>query len=154
MTDFPLWTGTLHKSRRRFFLGLVSGVLVVAIGMPPTIVGADGEGKKYGHSPEKKLEKLTKQLQLTKEQQAKILPILQEKHQAMQALQEQMKEARNQAITKIEKELTPDQLETFQQARKNRGHKMKAHKKKHRKGHKKGQRQDRGDDDEEDEDDH
>ena len=96
-----------------------------------------GEGK-HQYDPKSKLEKMTKRLSLSEDQQAKILPILQEKHQKMQALHEQMKDARQQAIGKVEALLNPDQLEKFKKYREARKQKMKEYRDKHGKGHKKG----------------
>ena len=64
------------------------------------------------------LERMTKKLDLTQEQQDKILPILQDKHQKMEALHNQMKEMRQNAMSQIEAQLNPEQQEKFRKARK------------------------------------
>ena len=81
---------------------------------------------------------MTKKLDLTKEQQDNILPILEDKHEKMEALHKQMKEMRQNAMAQIEAQLTPDQQEKFQKAREERKEKMKEYREKHGKGHKKG----------------
>lgn len=91
---------------------------------------ADG-GHGYGHDAKSKLEKLTEKLSLTPEQQAKILPIIEEKHQKMEALHGQMKEMRQQAMGKIEAELTPEQKEKWKEMQEKRAAKMKEYKEKH-----------------------
>jgi len=99
---------------------------------------ADGDGHGYGHDPKSHLEHLTKKLDLTKEQQDKILPIIEEKHKKMEALHEQMKEIRQQAMGKIEAELTPEQQKKWKEMQEERQEKMKEYKEKHGKGDKKG----------------
>ena len=81
---------------------------------------------------------LTKKLELTKEQQDKILPIIEEKHKKMEALHEQMKEIRQQAMGKIEAELTPEQQKKWKEMQEERQEKMKKYKEKHGKGETKG----------------
>ena len=97
---------------------------------------ADDDGKGYGHDPKSHLEKLTKKLSLTQEQQDKILPIIEEKHQKMEALYEQMKETRQQAMAKIEAELTPEQQAKWKEMQEERQEKMKEYREKHGKGEK------------------
>jgi len=99
---------------------------------------ADGDGHGYGHDPKSHLEHLTKKLDLTKEQQDKILPIIEEKHKKMEALHEQMKEIRQQAMGKIEAELTPEQQKKWKEMQEERQEKMKEYKEKHGKGETKG----------------
>lgn len=113
-------------------------MLVFALTLCVSTGWAGEKGHKYGHNPAAKLEKLTEKLSLTKEQQEKILPILQEKHTKMEALHNQMKEARQHAVGQIEALLTPEQLETFRKAREERRKKMEEYRGKHDKGHKKG----------------
>ena len=113
---------------------LLVGILGSALIMSTGTVWADGSGHGYTHDPESKLERLTKKLDLTKEQQDKILPILQEKHQKMEALHNQMKDVRHQAMAQVEAQLTPKQQDTFQKLREERRKKMKEYKEKHKKG--------------------
>ncbi len=120
---------TLWMSRL-FITGLFATALIVGAGA----AWADGNGHGYKHDPKSKLEHLTKKLDLTQEQQDKILPILQDKHQKMEALHNQMKDVRAQAMGQVEAQLTPEQKEKFQKAREERKEKMKEYKEKHGKG--------------------
>ncbi len=101
---------------------------------------ADGGGHGYKYDPKSKLDHMTKKLDLTQEQQDKILPILQDKHQKMEALHNQMKEVRENAMSQIEAQLNPEQQEKYRKAKEEREAKMKEYKEKHDKGkgHKKG----------------
>ncbi|MEX0829415.1 MAG: periplasmic heavy metal sensor [Nitrospirales bacterium] len=95
---------------------------------------ADGDGHGYKHDPQSKLEHMTKKLDLTQEQQDNILPILQDKHQKMEALHNQMKEVRANAMAQVEAQLNPEQKEKFQKAREEYKEKMKEYKEKNKKG--------------------
>jgi Spy/CpxP family protein refolding chaperone len=117
---------------------LLAGVLGSALIFGAGAAWADGDNHGYKHDPQSQLEKLTKKLDLTQEQQNKILPILQDKHEKMEALHNQMKEMRQNAMSQIEAQLTPEQKEKFQKSREERKEKMKEYKKKHGKGHEKG----------------
>ena len=112
---------------RLMIAGLFSSALILGAGA----AWADGDGHGYGHDPKSHLEKLTKKLDLTKEQQDKILPIIEEKHQKMEGLHEQMKEMRKQAMAKIEAELTPEQQAKWKEMQEEREEKMKEYKEKH-----------------------
>lgn len=107
--------------------GLLSSALVLSMGT----AWADGSGHGYKHDPQSRLERMTKKLDLTQEQQDKILPILQGKHQKMEALHNQMKDIRKNAMSQIEAQLTAEQQEKFQKAREKRKEKMKEYKEKH-----------------------
>lgn len=113
-------------------------MLTVALSLSGAVAWADEDGKGYGHDPKSYLEKLTKKLSLTQEQQDKILPIIEEKHQKMEALHEQMKGMRQEAMGKIEAELTPEQQEKWKEIQEKRKEKMKEYKEKHGEGDKKG----------------
>lgn len=117
---------------------IVAGLLSSGLVFGTTAAWADGDGHGYGHDPKSRLERMTKKLDLTKEQQDNILPILEDKHEKMEALHKQMKEMRQNAMAQIEAQLTPDQQEKFQKAREERKEKMKEYREKHGKGHKKG----------------
>ena len=119
---------------------IVAGLFGCAVFLGTGAVWADGDGHGYKHDPQSQLEKMTKKLDLTKEQQDKILPILQDKHQKMEALHNQMKEMRQNAMSQIEAQLTPEQQEKFRKAKEERKEKMKEYKEKHGKGkgHEKG----------------
>jgi Spy/CpxP family protein refolding chaperone len=110
----------------------------MVLGVGAAWAGGDGHG--YKHDPKSKLERMTKKLDLTQEQQGKILPILEDKHQKMEALHNQMKEVRQNAMSQIEAQLNPEQQEKFRKAREERKKKMKEYKEKHGKGkgHEKG----------------
>jgi Spy/CpxP family protein refolding chaperone len=111
----------------------------MVLGVGAAWAGGDGHG--YKHDPKSKLERMTKKLDLTQEQQGKILPILEDKHQKMEALHNQMKEMRQNAMSQIEAQLNPEQQEKFRKAREERKKKMKEYKEKHGKGkgHEKGE---------------
>jgi Spy/CpxP family protein refolding chaperone len=115
---------------RLVLAGLFGSALIVGAGA----AWADRDGHGYKHDPKSKIERMTKKLDLTKEQQDKILPILQDKHQKMEALHNQMKEVRQNAMSQVEAQLTPEQQEEFQKSREERKKKMKEYKEKHKKG--------------------
>ena len=115
---------------------LLGSSLIVSAGA----AWAGGGGHGHKHDPQSKLERMTKKLDLTQEQQNTILPILQDKHQKMEALHSQMKEVRKNARSQVEAQLTPEQLEKFKKAREERKQKRKEYREKHKngKGHGKG----------------
>jgi len=113
-------------------------LLICALSLFGASAWADGDDHGYGHDPKAQLEHLTKKLDLTKEQQDKILPIIEDKHQKMEALHSQMKEIRQQAMGKIEAELTPEQQKKWKEIQEERQEKMKEYKEKHGKGETKG----------------
>ena len=113
-------------------------MLTVALSLSGAVAWADEGDKGYRHDPKSSLENLTKKLSLTQEQQDKILPIIEEKHQKMEALHEQMKEMRQQAMGKIETELTPEQQEKWKKMQEERKEKMKEFKEKQGECDKKG----------------
>jgi Spy/CpxP family protein refolding chaperone len=121
----------------RLFIASVFGSALV-FGAPTA--WADGDGHGYKHDPQSRLEHMTKKLDLTQEQQDKILPILQDKHQKMEALHNQMKEVRENAMAQVEAQLNPEQKEKYQKSREEHKEKMKEYKEKNKmgKGHEKG----------------
>ncbi len=121
----------VSHSLSRLFVTILMGI-ALSLGAGQALAGGKGHGHK--HDPQSKLEKLTKKLELTQEQQDKILPILQDKHQKMEALHNQMKEVRQHAMAQVEAQLTPEQKEKFQKSREERKAKMKEYKDKHKKG--------------------
>jgi len=125
----------------------VAGLLSSGLVFGTTAAWADKDGHGYGHDPKSQLERMTKKLDLTKEQQDNILPILEDKHEKMEALHKQMKEMRQNAMAQIEAQLTPEQQEKFRKAREERKEKMKEYREKHGKGHKKGKHGKSKDDD-------
>lgn len=122
-----IYEGTIQTVSR--MMGLF--MLTAALSLFGAAAWADGDGHGYGHDPKSHLEKLTKKLDLTKEQQDKILPIIEEKHQKMEGLHQQMKEMRKQAMAKIEAELTPEQQAKWKEMQEEREEKMKEYKEKH-----------------------
>lgn len=115
---------------RLMVASLLSSALVFGI----AAAWADGGGHGYKHDPKSKIERMTKKLDLTQEQQDKILPILQDKHEKMEALHNQMKEVRQNAMSQVEAQLTPEQQEKYRKAKEERKKKMKEYKEKHEKG--------------------
>jgi len=113
-------------------------LLICALSLFGASAWADGDDHGYGHDPKSHLEHLTKKLDLSKEQQDKILPIIEEKHQKMEALHQQMKDMRQQTMVRIEAELTPEQQKKWKEMQEERQEKMKEYKEKHGKGEKKG----------------
>ena len=130
----------MTKDGRTLWLSrlIVAGLLSSGLVLGTTAALADGDGHGYGHDPKSQLERMTKKLDLTKEQQDNILPILEDKHEKMEALHKQMKEMRQNAMSQIEAQLNPEQQEKFRKAREERKEKMKEYREKHGKGHKKG----------------
>ena len=114
------------------------GVLILAFCSFVVISpGWTGEGgHRHDHNPEKHLEKMTKRLGLSADQQAKIKPVLEQKAQQMEALHQQMKDVRQKANAQIESVLTPDQLKTFKEFQEERKERMRAYKGKHGEGYK------------------
>lgn len=114
---------------------LIGSALILGTGS----AWAGGGGHGHKHDPQSKMERMTKKLALTQEQQNNILPILQSKHEKMEALHNQMKEVRENAMSQVEAQLTPEQLEKFKKAKEERKMKRKEYKEKHgkSKGHKK-----------------
>lgn len=119
---------------------MVAGLFSSAVLFGAGAAWADGDDHGYGHDPKSHLEHLTKKLDLSKEQQDKILPIIEDKHQKMEGLHSQMQEIRKQAMSRIEAELTPDQQAKWKEMQEKRKEKMKEYREKHGKGegHSKG----------------
>ena len=115
-----------------------SVLAVTLIGLVPATSWADKEGESTRYDPKRKVERMAKRLNLTEEQQAKILPILQEKQGRMREIHQQMKDVRQDAMAKIEEQLTPEQREKFQKAKETRLKKKQGCKDKHGKRLKKG----------------
>jgi len=119
---------------------IVSGLFGSALILGGGTAWPGGGGHGHNYDPKSKIERMTQKLDLTQEQQNKILPILQDKHEKMEALHNQMKEVRQNARTQVEAQLNPDQLEKFQKAKEERKKKRQEYKEKHGKGegHEKG----------------
>lgn len=73
------------------------------------------------------LNRLTKDLNLTQDQQQKMLPILQDAHNRMQALGKQMRQVMQDSRQKLEAQMTASQKEKFQQQMKQRRRHMMQH---------------------------
>ena len=125
---------TPARPQSRTYRLIVAGVFSSALILGAGAAWADGDDHGYGHDPKSHLEHLTKKLDLTKEQQDKILPIIEDKHKKMEALHSQMKEIRDQAMSQIEAELTPDQQAKWKEMQEKRKEKMKEYREKHGKG--------------------
>lgn len=95
-----------------------------------------GQGAAHGHSPmspDQRLQMMTKQLNLTPDQQEKIKPLLENESQQMQTLHQnssltnedrmtQMKQIRQTTNEQIKSDLNPDQQQKFQQMQSHQGH--------------------------------
>ncbi len=160
-------TCSTHSVRKYYKGGLAipcvlyTLMFVAAIGLLASPVMAGGGKSHHRHTPAEKLDKLTKKLSLTDEQRAAILPILEDKHQKMEALHNQMKEVRQNAMAQVEAQLSPEQQEKFKKAREKRqrkmekyrdGHGKKGKKGKHGKKHKRGHGENHDDDDDQNDD--
>ncbi len=146
----------LQTKRERFWHLppiLISSLIMVGMVLLPAVGFAGGKGKGPRYSPEQKLEKMTKHLNLTPEQQKRIHSILQNKHQKMQALHQEMQKVRQGAMAQIEKELTPEQRKKFRQHKQKRWNKGKGHKGKRGKGRVRSRGVDGDDDDYDDDED-
>lgn len=126
----------IESLSRLCLASLIGSALILGTGS----AWAGGGGHGHKHDPQSKIERMTKKLDLTQEQQDKILPILQDKHHKMEALHNQMKDVREKAMSQVEAQLTPEQLEKFKKAREERKMRRKEYKEKHGKGkgHEKG----------------
>ena len=113
---------------------IISGLLLCTLVIGVSTAWSGGRGHGHKHAPKAKVERMTKSLNLTQEQQDKILAILQEKHEKLEALHNQMKEVRQGAWAKVEAQLNPEQLEKFRKAKEKRKKKRQEYKEKHEKG--------------------
>ena len=105
--------------------------------------GPGSGGHRMGmHGPKRHLAFLTRQLNLTKDQQDKIKPILENQHKQMMALRDdtslsreqkraKFMELRKNLMQQIQSNLTPDQVTKFQQMRQRREQRMKAWRENH-----------------------
>ena len=93
--------------------------------------GGGRHGGMAAESPDQHLQMLTKQLNLTKDQQEKIRPILEDQHTKMQQWMQsnqnasqddrraQMKQMHEDTVSRINEVLNPDQQKKFEQMQKN-----------------------------------
>lgn len=108
----------------------LSGLLTAMI--PVTTLHADyGRGKKGPHefSVDEKVERMTKKLDLTSEQQSSIRTILEDKKSKMQSLHEQMKTLQDETQQKIDAVLTAEQKAKHEEMKNEGKEKMKKKKK-------------------------
>ena len=131
---------------------LISFLIMVGIVLLPAVGFTGGKGKGHRNTPEQQLAKMTQHLKLTPDQQKRILPLLQHKHQKMQALHQEMQKVRQGTMAQIEKELTPEQRKKFRQHKQKRWNKGKGHKGKRGKGRVRSRGVDGDDDDDYDDD--
>lgn len=108
---------------RTLIAGILIGGLTMASGPWSMLQAGHGEGK--GHheefSVDKKLERMTKDLSLTPEQQSSIRTILEEKKSRMDALHEQMKTIKDETHQKIQGVLNDEQKAKFESMKKDKG---------------------------------
>lgn len=131
--------GFFNKLGRSTHMGRLPVALLFAVmlGLFGSTAWADEDEHKYGHDPKSFLEHLTKKLDLTQEQQNRILPIIEEKHKNLEALHNQMREMRQNAMSQIEAQLTPEQKDQWKKMQEERKEKMKEYREKYGKGGKK-----------------
>ncbi len=128
------------RSQKAKTILLVAGVAIMILLGIKMLSGAPlpqyrGQRMRGPMTPEQQLARMTKQLHLTNEQQAKIKPILEEQHQQMMALRQdtsmsreerfaKFREIHRQTYKKIHPILTADQqkkMDEMQQMRRQRG---------------------------------
>jgi periplasmic protein CpxP/Spy len=97
--------------RRLAMLGLAATLLAPALA--PIHAGPMTEHKSPEEKRAKRLEKLTKKLTLSSDQQAKVKQILDEQGGQIQNLRAQIKTLREGTVTKIEGVLTDDQKKKY-----------------------------------------
>jgi periplasmic protein CpxP/Spy len=111
----------------------IAGVSAWAQMGPPAGGPGGGQMGRGPMSPEQKLQMLTKQLNLTSDQQEKIKPILESESQQMQTLRQdsslsgedrmsKMREIRQNANDQIKSNLTTDQQQKFAEMMSHQGH--------------------------------
>ena len=134
-TQLLKWRMGGRAQKTKTFL-LVSGVVIMILlgirmlaGAPPAQGG--GQRMRGPMTPEDQLARMTKQLQLTDEQQAKIKPILEEQHKQMMDLRQdtsmsredrfaKFREVRQKSLEKMKAILTPEQQEKWQKIQEER----------------------------------
>lgn len=108
--------------RRYLGAGLTALSLLAAL----PLQADDAMGDKHPMMMEKKLEKMTKELDLTPDQQARVKAVLEEQKPKMQALHEQKKKLAEETHQRIESVLTEEQKAKFAEMKRER-HGMKGH---------------------------
>jgi Spy/CpxP family protein refolding chaperone len=137
-TQLLKWRMGGRSQKAKTFL-LVAGVAIMILLGIRMLAGAalpqyGGRRMRGPMTPEDQLARMTKQLELTNDQQAKVKPILEEQHKKMMALRQdtsmsredrfaKLREIRQQSLEKIKPVLTPEQQkkwEKMQQERRGR----------------------------------
>jgi Spy/CpxP family protein refolding chaperone len=129
-TQLLKWRTGGRAQKAKTFL-LVAGVVIMILLGIRMLAGAPlpqygGQHMRGRMTPEDQLARMTKQLQLTDEQQARIKPILEEQHKQMMDLRQdtsmsredriaKFREVRQQSLEKIKPILTPEQQKKWQE---------------------------------------
>lgn len=120
--------GRSQKTKTFLLVGCVAVMILLGIKMlsAAPLPQYGGQRMHRAMTPEEQLERMTRQLNLTKEQQARIKPILEEQHKQMMALRQdtsmtredrfaKFREIRKQTSEKIHPILNADQQKQLQQ---------------------------------------
>jgi Spy/CpxP family protein refolding chaperone len=134
-TQLLKWRMGGRSQKAKTFL-LVAGVAVMILLGIRLLAAAPlpqngGRRMRGPMTPEDQLARMTKQLKLTDDQQAKIKPILEEQHQKMMDLRQdtsmsredrfaKFREVRQESMEKIKPILTPEQQKTWEEMRQRR----------------------------------
>ena len=95
-------------------------IMAMAIALPLTVSAMPGEGAGPGGKHANRLEKLTKKLDLTDDQKAKLEVIFKEQHAKHKALREETRELTNQVLTAEQKEKMKEMTKNRQDKRKDK----------------------------------
>ncbi|HXH49499.1 MAG TPA: hypothetical protein VNM47_09150 [Terriglobia bacterium] len=134
-TQLLKWRTGGRAQKAKTFL-LVAGVVIMILLGIRMLAGAPlpqygGQRMRGPMTPEDQLARMTKQLQLTDEQQAKIKPIIEEQHKQMMDLRQdtsmsredrfaKFREVRQQSLEKIKPILTTEQQKKWQKMQEER----------------------------------
>jgi Spy/CpxP family protein refolding chaperone len=134
-TQLLKWRNSGRAQKAKTFL-LVAGVLLMILMGIMMLAGAPlpqygGQRMRGPMTPEDQLARMTKQLQLTDEQQAKIKPIIEEQHKQMMDLRQDTSmsredrrskfgEIRQKSLEKMKAILTPEQQKKWQKIQEER----------------------------------
>jgi Spy/CpxP family protein refolding chaperone len=107
---------------------MLAAMAMAAVLAAGTRVSAEGpRGEKEGFSVERKVEKLTQELQLTPEQQAQVKSLLERKQAARLEARAERKGRKDRDDGSIESVLTDAQKAKYREMKEMRRHKMKSH---------------------------
>ena len=95
-------------------------IMAMALTLPLTVSAMPGEGAGPGGKHANRLEKLTKQLDLTVDQKAKLEVIFKEQHAKHKALKEETRERMNQILNAEQKEKMKGMKKNRQDKRKDK----------------------------------